>query len=183
MAGGHIPVEYHGDSTTLGIPVSGAGKLEFPADPRFGGRRLEWLHSDAQVQKILAFNRPGRPPLFEVASDILAGQADADLTQTVRKLTDERFDSVEERMEALAALTDQVNELVRRLGEVEGQSRAQQSQVEALRRENEGLGEALAMQSERLMNLEKQVPTPKPKPRKAKGKAAEGADPEAKVED
>ena len=90
-------------------PLTGAGRLTFPPDPRFPKpdgtpRRLEWLSNPAHIATLTGhqYNKPGKPTLIEVAQDLLAAQQRTELAGQVLAVTDPaylaRIENLERRL-------------------------------------------------------------------------------------
>lgn len=72
MDDGHIPLELLDLKATPRIEYYGRSRLTFPARPELGGRRVEYVDDEQKAVAICQqFNRPGKPPLFRIAADLL----------------------------------------------------------------------------------------------------------------
>lgn len=124
---GHIPIELLQDITPA-VRVSGCPHRTFPSDPervdsQGKPRRLEWMVSQQEVEEFLRYNRPGKPPLFRVAHDLVQNAHieafQSQVAQIVGPLLDERVGPVRDKFRALEVVISRLQIAERRQTDLE----------------------------------------------------------------
>lgn len=100
---GHVPLECLSPTATPRIEYAGQARLTFPARPELGGRRVEFVDSEAKAIAICEqFNKAGKEPVFQIAADLLHNKDQEErralLAADLEAVLGDRLRAVEEKV-------------------------------------------------------------------------------------